>query len=75
MEIRICLKYPILGQFLRKFGQKLIFHKDQPYSFLGSVVSKLHAKNQKKLMSQFWEKLSTNRRINEQTYISEKITH
>ena len=46
-------KYPILGQLLRKFGQKLIFHKDQPHSLLGSVVSKLHAKNQKKLMSQF----------------------
>ena len=52
------VKYPILGNFLPKFGQKLIFHKYRTQS-LFSIYSSLTAckKSEKKLMSQFSEKL------------------
>ena len=46
-------KYPILRPFSPKFGQKCIFLKNPTLSIFSILVPLLHAKYQKKLMSQF----------------------
>ena len=54
-------KYPILRPFSPKFGQKCIFLKNPTLSIFSILVPLLHAKYQKKLMNQFWEKPLTNK--------------